>query len=83
VGLNACRVAKARIGADILEMDLERLGHGAPAHRTPLARSLAETLVLRARGVPREGIRVRIDGRDLGILEHATLSADLPLPPAP
>ncbi len=81
VGLNACRVAKARITGDVLEIDLERLGPGAPTHRTPLPRDRAETIVLRARGVPREGIRVRIDGRDLGLVEQAALAAGLPLPP--
>ncbi len=82
VGLNACRVAKARITADTLEIDLERLAPATPAHRTPLARDRAETLVLRARGVPAEGIRVRVDGQDLGTVERAVLAAGLPLPPA-
>jgi hypothetical protein len=83
VGLNVCRVAKARITGEVLEIDLERLGPGEPAHRTPLSRDRAEAIVLRARGVPGAGIRVRIDGRDLGLVAQADLSAGLALPPGP
>ncbi|MFQ5457490.1 MAG: hypothetical protein ACE5FC_03405 [Myxococcota bacterium] len=80
VGLNGCRVRKARITKTGIDLRIERLGDAEPRHRNPLARDKARTLVLRARG-PSEGkLRVRIDGADLGAIDRRRLLRGFPLP---
>ncbi len=83
VGLNGCRVTAAQINGKLLEIELERLGGTTPSHRTPLPRDFAETIVLRVRGPAQEGMRLRIDGRDLGVVERGVLAAGYALPDCP
>ena len=80
VGLNGCRVAKARVSKKLIELRIERLGDSEPMHRNPLAREKARALVLRARGPSDSKVRLRIDGADLGMIDRRRLLRGFTLP---